>query len=232
MVDRPESIASGLESPHRHANAVTVFERAAIIFDMDGTLLDSVDAVPGAYVAAVMEVQRQSIDPQEVIANYPLGPTATILSALLGRESTLADLDVYHRCLKRNLKRVRPYPGIEEAVAELASRLPIAVFTGADRKAAQLLLDHTGLLEALTLVVGGDEVARPKPAPDGILLTCRRLGVQPGAAAYVGDAPSDLLAARAAGVVAIAAAWGHQFDPTVPADEVAASPQDLLATLS
>jgi HAD superfamily hydrolase (TIGR01509 family) len=203
-------------------------ELTAIIFDMDGTLFDSVEAVPRAYAAAVLEGEGRSIEPEEAIANYGMGPGEEILTALLGRSSTPADLSAYHRHLRQNLWRVRPYPGMRETLGELATRRPVAVFTGADREAANLLLDHMGLLDALTLVVGGDEVSRSKPAPDGILLTCQRLGVQPVTAAYVGDAPNDLLAARAAGVVAIAASWGHQFDPATPADEVAAVPRDLL----
>jgi HAD superfamily hydrolase (TIGR01509 family) len=203
-------------------------ELNAIIFDMDGTLFDSVEAVPRSYAAAVLEGQGRFIEPAEAIANYGLGPGVEILTALLGRPSTPADLSAYHRHLRKNLWRVRPYPGMRETVEELATRYPLAVFTGADREAAFLLLDHMGLLDALTVVVGGDEVSKPKPAPDGILLTCQRLGLDPGEAAYVGDAPDDLLAACAAGVVAIAASWGHQFDPAAPADEVAAGPGDLL----
>jgi len=74
-------------------------------------------------------------------------------------------------------------------------------------------------------------VARPKPWPDGIEQACRELGVAPGDAAYVGDAPNDLEAARRSGALAVAAGWGHQFRPDEPADLVAPTPGDLLALL-
>ena len=73
----------------------------------------------------------------------------------------------------------------------------LAVFTGADRVSLRLLLGRTGLLGRFEVTTGGDEVANAKPAPDGILLTCERLGVDPARAAYVGDSRPDMEAARA-----------------------------------
>ena len=77
-------------------------------------------------------------------------------------------------------------------------------------------------------VVGGDEVERPKPAPDGIDLACGRLGVSPDSAAYIGDAPNDLEAARRSGALAVAAAWGYQYREGERSDEVVHHPKDTL----
>jgi len=81
------------------------------------------------------------------------------------------------------------------------------------------------------VLVGGDEVARPKPAPDGVLMIAAALGVRPDELAYVGDSPPDARAARAAGSHAALAAWGHMYDPAEPADSVLARPGDALALL-
>jgi phosphoglycolate phosphatase-like HAD superfamily hydrolase len=85
---------------------------------------------------------------------------------------------------------------------------------------------------AVDVLVGGDEVSRPKPAADGLLLTARRLGVAPGDLAYIGDAPIDLRAATAAGGIGAAAAWGHQYERAEPADITLATPAEALALLS
>ncbi|HYX80397.1 MAG TPA: HAD-IA family hydrolase, partial [Actinomycetota bacterium] len=123
------------------------------------------------------------------------------------------------------------YPGIEETLARLASRIPLGVFTGASIRACRILLGTVGLLPRFTALVGGDEVARSKPYPDGILEACRRIGVHPHDAAYVGDAPYDLAAARSSGARALAAAWGHQYQPGEPSDGVVEHPAQLLEYL-
>jgi phosphoglycolate phosphatase-like HAD superfamily hydrolase len=106
------------------------------------------------------------------------------------------------------------------------------VSTGASTDAAEILLGAAGLSRFFDVVVGGDEVALPKPAPDGIRLACERLGVRPRNAAYVGDADVDLEAARRAGAVAIAAGWGHLYRPGHEADRVLRRPGELAMLLA
>lgn len=93
------------------------------------------------------------------------------------------------------------------------------------------MLDHTDLRRHLSALVCGDDVARPKPAPDGVLAACEALGVMPQDAAYVGDARRDLESAKAAGTLAVAAGWGHEYDATAPADVVLSSPSELVTLI-
>ena len=88
------------------------------------------------------------------------------------------------------------------------------------------------LADRFGVVVGGDEVEQQKPAPDGVLLACKSLRVNPASAAYVGDSPSDLQAARSSGARAFAAGWGHLFTPDEPADLVLDRPEELLDLLN
>lgn len=200
----------------------------AVAWDMDGTLVDSAIAVPAAYAAAVLRLGGPAVTADEVIAAYPLGPPEVILPHLTGSALTAADMETYYAELAR--APVRPYPGIAAALAALrAAGQPIAVFTGASHRAATMLLAAAGL--SADVLVGGDQVRNPKPAPDGILRVAGLLGMPAGELAYVGDSPSDLRAARAAGSHAAAAAWGHQYDPAEPADSVLARPEESLALL-
>ncbi|WNM38272.1 HAD-IA family hydrolase [Micromonospora halotolerans] len=204
---------------------------AGIVFDMDGTLIESHEVVPAAYRAAVRAGGGPEHSDADVIAGYSLGSPADLLTHLLGRPATDADLAAYHTQLAALAERVTVYPGVAEVLAEVAARVPVGLFTGASHRAARILLDRVGLLGRFRVVLGGDQVARPKPAPDGVELACRRLGVDPARAAYVGDSPLDLRAARDSGAVAVAAAWGHQYDPAEAADVRAARPGELLALL-
>jgi HAD superfamily hydrolase (TIGR01509 family) len=200
----------------------------ALVWDMDGTLLDSAAAVPAAFAAALIRIGGPVVSAAEVVAAYPLGTPEVILARLAGRPVTAREMEAYYRELAA--VSVRPYPGVRGAVAALRARgAALAVFTGASTRAAVTLLASAGL--TADLLIGGDQIGRPKPAPDGLVLAASRLGTEAADLAYVGDAPADLRAARAAGSHAAAAAWGHLYDPAEPADSVLAAPAEALRLL-
>jgi HAD superfamily hydrolase (TIGR01509 family) len=203
----------------------------ALIWDMDGTLVDSGAAVPDAFVATVQAIGGITYTREEVIDLYPVGPPALMLTRLLGRPCTPADLVDYYQRLRATASTIQPYPEIASVLTMLHGRLPMAVFTGASSQAAHMLLEETGLLDHFGVVVAGDQVDRQKPHPDGIVRVCERLGVPAQAAAYVADSPIDLEAARRAGALPIAAGWGHLYQPSAPARVVALRPGELLGLL-
>jgi HAD superfamily hydrolase (TIGR01509 family) len=196
---------------------------------MDGTLVDSVSAVTGAYADAVVAGGGTAPDAGTVVAAYSLGPPVVLLGALLGRACEPADLDAYHDALVSRSAAVVAYDGVPDALNALRGSVPMAVFTGASTRAADILLRAAGLRDAFATVVGGDQVTTSKPSPEGLVVACAALGVPPARAAYVGDAPLDLECARHAGCTSVAAAWGHLHDPDVPRDVTAAHPADVVA---
>jgi phosphoglycolate phosphatase-like HAD superfamily hydrolase len=94
--------------------------------------------------------------------------------------------------------------------------------------AAEILLKASNLRRLFKVIVGGDEVTRPKPDPAGIHLACERLGVPCSEAAYVGDSPLDLEAARRSSALAVAAGWSPLAESSL-ADEVLSQPHDLVS---
>lgn len=204
----------------------------AVIWDLDGTLIDSKLAHPAAHIAAIKSVGGPHYEPEDVIACYPLGPVTAILTKLLGRPCTQDDVDRYHEELEIRASLATVYPGVEDALATVSNAdVPQLLFTGGSTIAAEMLLGGLGLLKYLAVIVGGDQVKNPKPAPDGILRACELAHTKPTACVYVGDHPYDLQAARAAGATAIAAAWGHMFDSADAmryADFVAQNPGDVI----
>jgi HAD superfamily hydrolase (TIGR01509 family) len=203
---------------------------AAVIWDMDGTLIDSAQAVPAAFVGTVQALGGPPVAVSDVIDAYAMGVPEVILEHLLGRSLRDGDADRFYNRLRT--ATVHPYAGVRETVAAVGRRWSNGLFTGASRLSAEILLQQAGLLEQFTVLVGGDEVDRPKPAPDGVLEACLRLGHAPSTVAYVGDAPTDLLAARAAGAVAVAAGWGHLYSPDSPADVTLTAPHQVRDLLS
>jgi HAD superfamily hydrolase (TIGR01549 family) len=200
-----------------------------LVWDMDGTLLDSTAAVPDAFIQTVRELGGPVYDRGEVVEAYARGVPEVILAHLLQRRVTHEEAEVYYRHL--SAARVDVYHGITEVLAELRSvDHPLVVFTGASTRAALLLLGAAGI--EVDLLVGGDQIGRPKPAPDGLIAVAHRLEVAPACLAYIGDAPIDLRAAGSAGAHRVAAAWGHLYDPSQSADTTLARPGDAIALLT
>lgn len=199
-----------------------------VVWDMDGTLVDSTRVVPEAFVRAVAALGGPSVSVDEVVAAYWRGTPEVILSFLVGRRLGPAEHDKYYQQLDG--AAVSAYPGVAATLAALRGKgLPIAVFTGASTRSAQILLGAAGI--DVDVVIGGDQVDRPKPAPDGMLLMAKRLGTTPDRLILVGDSPLDLQAAKAAGSFSASAAWGHLYDPGEPADVTLCAPQQLLSLL-
>jgi len=206
---------------------------AAVVFDMDGTLIDTSRVVSAAFGAALRDSGGPMLSVDQLIASYVIGPPEAIMQHYLGRPVTIDELDGYHARLSAEAKRqgLAPYPGILDAL-EVLSEVPLGVFTNADRSNARILLGAAGLADRFVTVVGADAVApRFKPEPDGLLLACERLGVDPRRSVYVGDGPLDAETARRAGARSVAAGWGHQLDDTSGWDVVVATPGELAPAL-
>ncbi len=205
----------------------------ALICDMDGTLFDSLGPVTNSFIETIVAGGGPRHTAQDIVAAFPKGSARPMLTELLGRPCTDDDLAGYHRRLAEASRHTTPYDGIPETLVALADAgIRLALFTGADVPSLQMLLRGTGLIHHFEVLVGGDEVPHAKPAPDGILLACRRLNVHPSRAAYLGDGAPDMEAAHAAGVLAIAPEWGHLYHPTHPAYLHAPTPRALFGLLT
>jgi HAD superfamily hydrolase (TIGR01509 family) len=198
----------------------------AVVFDQDGTLINTFIPALHAYsVACGREIALAELEP---VAH--LGAARNLVSALLGHEASDADDDAFHDALAEAVSGIEPYPGIRDLLLTLrAAGIGRAVATNSDARSAGVVLGAHGLAELFDTVVTVDLVSGPKPNPESVLLAVERLGVSPVEVVFVGDSPADMVAARASGVLAVAAGWGHQT-PTIPADHidvVAATPADV-----
>ncbi|MFF0728425.1 HAD family hydrolase [Streptomyces sp. NPDC004134] len=204
----------------------------AVVFDMDGTLLDSVSTVSRAYADAIRSLGGPQVTPDEVVAGWHVGHTELVLAHFLGRACGPAGVERFHAYLDPAVAGLRPFPGIPALLDDLSDAgLRLGVFTAATRRVAASMLAAAGIDTRFEVVVAGDEVDRPKPAPDGLVLAARRLGVPAEATAYVGDAEVDLGCARAAGARGVHAAWGARAGVRAGTHLVAARPDALVPLL-
>ncbi|MFC7549620.1 HAD family hydrolase [Plantactinospora sp. GCM10030261] len=203
------------------------------MFDLDGTLVDTMTTAPTVYTDTIRSLGGPEVPPATVVATWHIGALPVVLAHFLGRRVTADDLAVFYHHFETAVAGVRPFPGVLDVVDELrGARCRLGVFTAATRRAATLVLANTGLDRLFPVVVCGDDIAEPKPAPDGLLLACRRMRVDVAETAYVGDAEVDLRCAEAAGALAVHARWGVTSPTPVNARVVAYRPADVLELLA
>ena len=200
----------------------------AILFDLDGTLVDTVPARIDAWLAALEEFgipsSRSALEPMIGMDGRQL---ARELAAAAGRSLTDEEAEAIDRRsgeLFDELNRdPRPLPGARELLRDLDERgLTWAIATSSRRDQVTASIAALGLAEEPG-IVDGSRVERAKPAPDLLLLGARELGADPDACWYVGDSTWDMRAARAAGMVAIGVLAGAAVDEAALRDAGAAS---------
>lgn len=192
------------------------FEVDALLFDMDGTLVDSTASVLRGWQTVAAEFPI----PQELFAAVPRHgrPAVEILADLLPRELIPAAAERLDELERTDTGDVALLPG----VACLLAAAPAgrwAVVTSAGRPLAEVRLAAAGIDAPVLVTV--DDVSRGKPDPEPFLLGAKLLGVPPERCLVFEDAPAGLAAARAAGAATVAVATTH------PADELDA---DLVVT--
>lgn len=202
----------------------------AVIFDLDGVLVDSSAVMHEAFTIAYAEVVGDGQPPFEEYKRH-LGRYFPDIMQIMGLPLEMERPFV--RESYRLAHRVPLFDGVADMVRELRARgFRLAVATGKSGARARSLLDQLGILETFDHVIGSDEVAHPKPAPDIVLRALELLGVQSQEAMMVGDAVTDLASARAAAVAVAAALWGESDETEVLSarpDAVLRRPSDLLA---
>ncbi len=194
----------------------------AVIFDLDGTLVDSAPDLTRALNRLLDELKRPALDLEAVVGMIGDGATKLVERAMtatggLGPGDDLGSLTGRFLNLYEGATAVdtRPYPGVCEALANLSAQgCRLGVCTNKPEAPARAVLEDVGLAGFFGAVLGGDSLGEiRKPDPRHLLAVLDRLGIGAGRAVMVGDNANDVAAARAAGLPVILRAGGYTRVP-------------------
>lgn len=181
----------------------------AILFDMDGTLLDSIELIVQSAEFAFEGRERK---PTRAEWMALIGtPLDTMLRTWATDDADVLALRARYRefQLGNHDRLVRLYDGVPEVIRELHGRgHPMAIVSSKLDRGIRMSMDYFGLTRYFDVIVGIDATTHHKPHPEPVLFALDKLGVDAKDARFVGDSPHDVEAGNAAGVSCIACTWG------------------------
>jgi pyrophosphatase PpaX len=184
--------------------------RPAVLFDLDGTLIDSIELILNSARYAFEKLDRACPPDSEWMAGIGI-PLFTMFGRYARDAADQAALIAAYReyQLANHDRLIRCYDDVVSTVAMLSKRgHELAIVTSKSEALAMRGLAHVGLARFMDTVVGCDSSTRHKPDPEPVEIALRRLDCAPENAVFVGDSVHDILAGNAAGVTTLAATWG------------------------
>lgn len=192
----------------------------AIVFDLDGTLIDSLPDLAAA-VNIMLDEQGLAALPDDDIKPMIGDGAGMLVRRAFDARGGLPSPDVAPYLARflalyepRSAELTRPWQGVPETLAALKARgLKLGVCTNKPTKATHDILRILHLSDYFDVVVGGDDVPAIKPDPAHVHAVLDRLGVLPSAAVMVGDSINDVLAGKGAGLAVVAMSFGYSRIP-------------------
>ena len=179
-----------------------------VLFDLDGTVIDTGSIILASMRHAAREVLGRDFADEELMATVG-GPGLEAQMRTLDPDRVDELVRVYRAHNEPLHDEIAFFHGMDEVLLRLREEgRRLGIVTAKRRATVDLAFARVPLAHLFDTVVGGDETERHKPDPQPLLLALERLGAQPDDAAYVGDSPFDVRAAKAGGLHAIAVTWG------------------------
>jgi pyrophosphatase PpaX len=183
-----------------------------VLFDLDGTVVDSGAIILASMRHAMREVLGEEFGDDELLQSVG-GPGLEAQMAVFAPERVDELVSVYRAHNEPLHDELEACHGMEDVLVRLHDEgRRLGVVTAKRRSTVELAFARVPIAHLFETVVGGDETEKHKPDPEPLLLAAERMQADPAQTAYVGDSPFDMRAAKAAGMHAVAVTWGRIHD--------------------
>ncbi len=180
----------------------------AVIFDLDGTITDTIPLTVHSLKEVTKQLTGKTLTDRYILDNF--GPMDTeIIKTFVDNDKSEISPDMYLNHFSDNFDSfVKPMDGITELLCFIKAKgLKVALFTGRSTRGADIILEKLNIRQYFDEILAGDSTTNPKPDPEGILLSLKKLGIKPSEGMYVGDFAADIKASKAAGTMSVLALW-------------------------
>ena len=205
-----------------------------VLFDLDGTVVDSGGIILASMRHATRAVLGREFSDEVLMATVG-GPGLEHQMREFGGESHVEELiRVYREHNEPLHAELQICFGMDDVLVTLKEQgRKLGIVSAKRQRTVELAFAHVEVGHLFDVILGGDQAERQKPAPDLLLLALERLGADAADAAYVGDSPFDMQAAKAAGMSAVGVTWGgiHGREALTQADVIVDNAEELLAAL-
>ncbi|MEL7941040.1 MULTISPECIES: phosphoglycolate phosphatase [Pseudomonas] len=207
-----------------------------VMFDLDGTLVDSVPDLAAAVDKALVAMGRAPAGLAQVRHWVGNGARILVRRALagsiehdgVGEEDTERALALFMDAYAGSHALTEVYPGVVDTLKWLKKQgVELALITNKPERFVAPLLDEMGLGKFFRWIVGGDTLPQQKPDPAALLFVMKAAGVAPGEALFVGDSRNDVLAAKAAGVRSVGLTYGYNHGRPIAEEQPSLVLDDL-----
>jgi len=207
-----------------------------VMFDLDGTLVDSVPDLAAAVDKALLGMGRAPAGLEQVRHWVGNGARVLVRRALAGgiehegvsEEDTERALALFMDAYADSHALTEVYPGVVDTLKWLKKQdVELALITNKPERFVAPLLDEMGLGKFFRWIVGGDTLPQQKPDPAALLFVMKAAGVAPGEALFVGDSRNDVLAAKAAGVRSVGLTYGYNHGRPIAEEQPSLVLDDL-----
>jgi pyrophosphatase PpaX len=179
-----------------------------VLFDLDGTVIDSGAMILASMRYAAREVLGVEVSDEQLMATVG-GPGLEAQMQALSPDRVDELVTVYRAHNEPLHDELVCCTGMDEVLVQLKDEgRRLGIVTAKRRQTVELAFARIPIEHLFETVVGGDETKKHKPDPEPLLLALERLGAAPDDAVYVGDAPFDVKAAKAAGLYSVGVSWG------------------------
>jgi pyrophosphatase PpaX len=212
---------------------IDVVRYPVVLFDLDGTVVDSGGIILASMRHATLTVLEQELSDEQLMSAVG-GPGLEGQMRAFAPDRVEELVQAYREHNEPLHDGLESFDGLDEVLVRLKSEgRRLGIVSAKRRRTVELAFARVPLGHLFDVIVGGDDTERQKPDPQPLHVALDRLGAEAGDAAYVGDSPYDMKAAQAAGVYAVGVTWGGIHDGALleDADVVVHTAEELLAVL-